>query len=103
MQNMIFYMHETRKCFLFNFKIGESMKKKETEKTVKKDKKKVVKKESKKKESLFKQIKKEMSKVHFPSKKEMVKYSLATISFVLFFGIYFFVIELVMALIKTLI
>lgn len=79
------------------------MKKKETEKTVKKDKKKVVKKESKKKESLFKQIKKEMSKVHFPSKKEMVKYSLATISFVLFFGIYFFVIELVMALIKTLI
>lgn len=79
------------------------MKKKETQKAIKKDKKKVVKKETKKKESLFKQIKKEMSKVHFPSKKEMIKYSLATISFVLFFGIYFFVIELVMALVKTLI
>lgn len=79
------------------------MKKKETQKTVKKDKKNIVKKETKKKESLFKQIKKEMSKVHFPSKKDMVKYSLATISFVLFFGIYFFVIELVMALVKTLI
>ena len=67
----------------------------------KKESKKVKKVE--KKESLFKQIKKEMAKVHFPNKKDMVKYSLATISFVLFFGIYFYVIELVMALVKSLI
>ena len=77
------------------------MKKKESKKEVKKDFKKEKKVE--KKESLFKQIKKEMSKVHFPNKKDMVKYSLATISCVLFFGIYFYVIELVMALVKSLV
>ena len=52
---------------------------------------------------MAKQVKKEMSKVHFPSKKEMIKYSVATIVFVVFFGIYFYVIELIMALVKTLI
>lgn len=81
------------------------MKKKEELKEVKKvsDKVKKVKKEKKEKnkESLFKQVKKEMSKVHFPSKKDMIKYSIATITFVIFFGIYFYVIELIMALIKS--
>lgn len=67
--------------------------------------KKVNKKETKdvKKDGLFKQIKKEMSKVHFPNKKDMVKYSIATICFVIFFGVYFYLIELIMALVKTLI
>ena len=80
------------------------MKRKETKKE-KKEVKKIVKKDKKttKKENLFKQIKKEMSKVHFPNKKDMIKYSVATISFVIFFGIYFYVIELIMALVKTLI
>lgn len=63
--------------------------------------KKVNKKETK--DGLFKQIKKEMSKVHFPNKKDMVKYSVATICFVIFFGVYFYLIELIMALVKTLI
>ena len=70
---------------------------KETKKVVSKN----VKKE--KKESLIKQIKKEMSKVHFPSRKDMVKYSIATIVFVIFFAGYFYLIELVMAFIKSLI
>ena len=67
--------------------------------------KKVNKKETKdvKKDVFFKQIKKEMSKVHFPNKKDMVKYSVATICFVIFFGVYFYLIELIMALVKTLI
>ena len=67
--------------------------------------KKVNKKETKdvKKDGLFKQIKKEMSKVHFQNKKDMVKYSVATICFVIFFGVYFYLIELIMALVKTLI
>ena len=81
------------------------MKKKEELKEVKKVSNKVKKekkeKKDKKKESLFKQIKKEMSKVHFPNKKDMIKYSIATITFVIFFGIYFYVIELIMALIKS--
>ena len=38
-----------------------------------------------------------------PNKKDMVKYSVATICFVIFFGVYFYLIELVMALVKTLI
>lgn len=82
-----------------------------TEKKVTKDTKKVSKKvtkgkktkDNKKKESLFKQIKKEMQKVHFPSRKDMVKYSIATIVFVIFFALYFYAIELVMAFIKSLI
>lgn len=76
--------------------------KKMSTKEIKKNNKKV--KETKKKSSnLFQDIKKEMAKVHFPSKKDMIKYSIATISFVIFFGIYFYVIELIMALVKTLI
>ena len=68
-----------------------------TKKESKKDVKKV------KKDSLFVEIKKEMQKVHFPSKKDMVKYSIATISFVIFFGIYFYLIQLAMAFIKSII
>ena len=60
-------------------------------------------KDSKKQDNLFKQIKKEMQKVHFPTKKDMVKYSIATIVFVVFFAVYFYAIELIMAFIKSLI
>lgn len=67
-------------------------------KNTKKESKKVV-----KKDNLFVQIKKEMSKVHFPNKTDMIKYSVATISFVIFFGIYFYLIQLAMAFIKSII
>lgn len=77
------------------FYLGENMGK--TKKESKKDVKKV------KKDSLFVEIKKEMQKVHFPSKKDMVKYSVATISFVIFFGVYFYLIQLAMAFIKSII
>ncbi len=60
-------------------------------------------KEKEKKEGLFKEIKKEMSKVHFPNRKDMVKYSVATIFFVIFFSIYFYLIELIMAFVKSLV
>ena len=84
-------------------KVEEKEIKKENQKETKKVVKKETKKKDKKKESLFKQIKKEMQKVHFPSRKDMVKYSIATIAFVIFFALYFYVIELVMAFIKSLI
>ena len=77
------------------FYLGENMGK------AKKESKKDV--EKFKKDSLFVEIKKEMQKVHFPSKKDMVKYSVATISFVIFFGIYFYLIQLAMAFIKSII
>ena len=76
---------------------------KKVKKTIKKDTSKKETKKKEKKESLFKQIKKEMSKVHFPTRKDMVKYSIATIVFVLFFAGYFYLIEIVMAFIKSLI
>lgn len=56
-----------------------------------------------KKESWIKSVFKEVSKVKWPSKKEMVKYSVATIVFIIFFAGFFYLIELVMALLKSLI
>ena len=74
----------------------------------KKDTKKVEKKT--KKDGMFKRITnwfksvvKEVSKVKWPSKKEMIKYSIATIVFVVFFGLFFYAIELLMAFFKSLV
>ena len=76
---------------------------KETKKNVSKKEKNVKEKKKEKKDNLFKQVRNEMKKVHFPSRKDMVKYSIATIVFVIFFAGYFYLIELVMAFIKSLI
>ena len=73
-------------------------------KEAKKEKKKVVKKTKEqkvKKEGFFKGIKSEFKKVRWPNKKEMVKYSIATIVFILFFLAFFSIIELIAWLIKT--
>jgi len=51
--------------------------------------------------SFFKEVRKEMKKVKWPSKKEMVKYSFATICFILFFAIFFYAIEVIIALLKA--
>lgn len=69
------------------------------EKTAKEKKVKVVKKTKEvkvKKEGFFKSLKSEFKKVRWPNKKEMVKYSIATIVFVLFFGIFFYILEIIM-------
>lgn len=66
-------------------------------------KKKTIKKEKKdqpKKENFIKSIFKEMKLVHFPSKKEMIKYSIATIIFIIFFGLLFYAVELIIAWLK---
>lgn len=75
-------------------------KKVEVKKTTKK---KAVKKEVKKapKSSFFKEVKAEFSKIKWPTKKDMVKYSVATIVFVIFFALFFYLIDLVMALLKA--
>ncbi len=64
---------------------------------VKKDKKAPV-----NKESWLMGVKSEFKKVRWPNKKEMVKYSIATISFIIFFALFFFAIEGIVYLIKTL-
>ena len=47
-------------------------------------------------------VKSEFNKVHWPSKKEMLKYSLATILFIIFFALFFYAIEVIFALIQSL-
>ena len=51
----------------------------------------------------FSEVKKELSKVKWPNRKDMVKYSIATISFVIFFAIFFYAIDLAVAFIKSLV
>ena len=51
----------------------------------------------------FGEVKKELSKVKWPSKKDMIKYSIATICFVIFFAVFFYVIDLAVAFIKSLV
>ena len=55
-----------------------------------------------KKEGFFKSVKSEFRKIRWPNKKEMIKYSIATIVFVLFFGIFFYLIEVLMWAINSL-
>lgn len=76
------------------------------EKQEKKPVKKIVKKKEKSKDLTprgFKASKLEVEKVRWPNKKEMIKYSIATICFVMFFGLFFTSIELIMAFIKNLV
>ena len=79
--------------------------------STKKDKKVTVKKEksTKKKKGLFKGIKsyfkgvkKEIGRIRWTTGKDLVKYSIATIMFVLFFGVYFYLIDLAVAFIRSL-
>ena len=51
----------------------------------------------------FSEVKKELSKVKWPNKKDMVKYSIATITFVIFFSGFFYLIYSAVAAISKLI
>lgn len=87
------------------------MVKEKKEKPVKDEKVEKVKRKETKKKKETKKIKKsnnaslksEFSKIKWPTKKEMVKYSVATILFTAFLAVFFYVIELVMALIKSMV
>lgn len=46
-------------------------------------------------------VKKEMKKVRWPNKKEMLTYSIATISFLIIFALFFLLTDVVLATIKT--
>lgn len=47
-------------------------------------------------------VKSEAGKVHWPSKKDMIKYSVATILFVIFCSLFFCGVNVIFALLKTL-
>ena len=83
----------------------EEKKKDKKDRKDKKDKKDSKKNDDKKtsvkKESWWQGVKSEFKKVRWPSKKEMIKYSIATICFIIFFALFFWIIELVAWLLKT--
>ena len=53
----------------------------------------------KKIKEFFKDVKKEISKVKWPSKKNMVKYTTTTVLFILFFAILYVCLDLIIDLI----
>lgn len=48
-------------------------------------------------------VKKEMKKVRWPEKKEMVENSVATLTFILVFGLFFSSLDLILSVVKTVI
>jgi len=56
-----------------------------------------------KKESFLSSVMKEMKKVRWPLKKEMIKYSIATLSFIIFFASFFAACDFIIAGIKMLV
>ncbi|HOP65587.1 MAG TPA: preprotein translocase subunit SecE [Bacilli bacterium] len=61
-----------------------------------------MKKEKNKKPSFFKGVKQEMSKVKWPDGKTMIKYTIATLSLVIFLGFFFYGLNFLFALLKGL-
>jgi len=55
---------------------------------------------NKAKKSFLKEVKAEMKKVKWPTKKEMVKYSITTLLFILLFAGFFYLIDVLFALLK---
>lgn len=88
-------------------------KKVNAEKEVKKGKKttketKKVEKKKEKKKSIFsriagyfKGVRKEISRIRWTKGKELLKYSIAAVSFILFFCVYFYVIDMLVALLRS--
>ena len=85
-------------------------KKEEPKKVEKKDKKRNNKKKVKEeKKSLWVRfrifchgVKSEFTKIHWPSKKEIVRYSIASIFFIIFCALFFYLINVIFALVQTL-
>ena len=91
-------------------KKDKSIKKNAVEKKNKKEVKSTNNKDSGKKQSLWVRfrifchgVKSETSRAHWPNKKDMVKYSIATIVFIVFCSLFFYLIEIIFALIQSLV
>jgi len=57
---------------------------------------------AKKEKSYFKEIADELKKVKWPTKDEMLKFTIAVMVFILIFGVYFFGLDALFTLIKGL-
>jgi len=91
-------------------KVTSDSKKKNVKKEVKKSdqtkkstKNVKTKKTKEKKDGYFKEVRSEMSKVKWLGKKDMVKYSVASIVFIIFFSVFFLLINVVMAFLKAMV
>ena len=49
----------------------------------------------------FKGVKKEIGRIRWTTPKNLLKYSLTTVSFMLFLGVYFYIIDLLISLIRS--
>lgn len=49
----------------------------------------------------FKGVKKEISRIKWTSKKDLIKYSVSTVLFMLFFGVFFYLIDLLVAVLRS--
>ena len=73
---------------------------------IKNKKKKEIKKEKvnifKKIAGYFKGVGKEIKRIRWTSGKELLKYSIASICFLVFFGLYFYIIDVIVVLLRSL-
>ena len=49
----------------------------------------------------FKGVKKEISRIKWTNKKDLLKYSVSTVVFMLFFGVFFYAIDMLVALLRS--
>lgn len=49
----------------------------------------------------FKGVKKEISRIKWTNKKDLLKYSVSTIVFMLFFGLFFYAIDMLVAILRS--
>mgnify|MGYP000690185313 FL=1 len=49
----------------------------------------------------FKGVKKEVSRIKWTSKKDLLKYATSTIAFMIFFGVFFYLIDLLVAVLRS--
>ncbi len=47
-------------------------------------------------------VKGEFKKVHWPKKEDMIKYSIATVFFIIFCGVFFYIIDIIFAFVRSL-
>lgn len=57
----------------------------------------------KKIKNFLNEVRKEMTKVHFPTKKEMTLYSVATVAFIVFFSMFFMLSDIIIVILKRLV
>ncbi len=101
---------KTEKKYNIDEMIEQNNKKnsKKEKKVVKKEVKKVDKKEKNEKKSLWTRfmtfchgVKSEFNKVHWPSKENMIKYSIAVIVFIILCSLFFYLIDIIFAAIQA--